>query len=40
MKTTTLCLVSFGSAKALTRDGQGAEFLELMIVNGKYPTAG
>lgn len=40
MKTTTLHLVSFGSARALTKDGLGTEFLEVMIQNGKYPALG
>lgn len=40
MKMTKLRLVSFGSAKALTRDGMGEVFIELDIQNGKYPTAG
>lgn len=38
--TTTLRLISFGSAHALTRDGAGVEHLELNIRNGKYPTEG
>lgn len=40
MSTFKLRLVSFGSAKALTRDGMGEEFLEVQIRNGLYPTAG
>lgn len=40
MKTTKLRLVTFGSAKALTRDGMGEVFIELDVQNGKYPTAG
>jgi len=40
MKTIKLRLVRFGSAKTLTRDGGGLQFLEANIRNGKYPTAG
>ena len=40
MKTTKLRLVSFGSAKTLTRDGAGVQYLEMNIRNGKFPTAG
>ncbi|MDP3656948.1 MAG: hypothetical protein Q8R45_08300 [Brevundimonas sp.] len=40
MTTTKLNLVSFGCARALTRDGAGVEHLELNIRNGKYPVAG
>ncbi|MFW2345727.1 MAG: hypothetical protein ACN4EU_10520 [Brevundimonas mediterranea] len=40
MKTTTLRLVSFGSARALTRDGMGTEFNEVKIADSLYPPAG
>ncbi|MET3836177.1 hypothetical protein ABIB58_001518 [Brevundimonas sp. UYEF29] len=40
MKTITLRLVSFGSAKALTRDGMGALFEEAGVKNGIRPTEG
>lgn len=40
MKTTKPRLVSFGSAKALTRDGLGAQFIEGAVRNGMYPTGG
>lgn len=35
-----LRLVSFGSAKALTRDGLGIQFMEGAVRNGLYPTGG
>lgn len=40
MTTTKLRLISFGSAKALTRDGAGVEYLEMNIRNSKFPTLG
>ena len=40
MKTTALKRVSFGSAKALTRDGLGIQFMEGAVRNGLYPTGG
>jgi hypothetical protein len=40
MKTIKLTLVSFGAARALTRDGLGAEFIEGTVRNGQYPTEG
>ncbi|MEH6664497.1 MAG: hypothetical protein V7678_06570 [Brevundimonas sp.] len=40
MKTIKLTLVSFGAARALTRDGLGAEFNEVRINDSLYPPAG
>lgn len=40
MPTTKLRLVSFGSAKALTRDGLGVMFEEAGVRIGLYPTEG
>lgn len=40
MTTLVLRIVSLGSARTLTRDGLGAEFIEGQVRNGMYPTAG
>ncbi|CAM2831989.1 hypothetical protein [Brevundimonas diminuta] len=40
MNTFKLRLVSFGSAKALTRDGMGEEFIEGLVRDSLYPPAG
>ena len=40
MKTTVLKLVSFGSAKALTRDGMGTRYNEVHIADSLWPAAG
>lgn len=40
MKTTKLRLVSFGSAKALTRDGLGVQFMEGTAKISLYPNGG
>jgi hypothetical protein len=37
MKTQTLRLISFGSARALTRDGEDGPHFELMIVKSRTP---
>ncbi|MFA4952494.1 hypothetical protein [Brevundimonas sp.] len=40
MKTTTLIRVSFGSAKALTRDGLTGPYTEVKIQDSLFPPAG
>lgn len=40
MKTTLLTRVSFGSAKALTRDGFQGDYTELRVNDSLYPPAG
>lgn len=40
MTTKTLTLVSFGSARALTRDGLGTQFMEGAVRIGLYPSEG
>lgn len=40
METSKLRLVSFGSAKALTRDGLGTMFEEAGVKIGRYPSEG
>lgn len=37
MKTTPLVLVSFGSARALTLDGQPGDFIELAVLPSRTP---
>lgn len=38
MKMKTLRLVSFGDARALTRDGEVGPYLELMIIQSRTPA--
>lgn len=40
MTTSKLRLVSFGSAKSLTRDGMGLIYEEGGVKNGRFPTEG
>ena len=40
MKTTRLIRVAFGSAKALTRDGNIGDFTEVLANDSQYPPAG
>lgn len=37
MKTTKIVLVSFGSARALTLDGQPGEYIELAVFPSRTP---
>lgn len=36
----TLQRIRFGSARALTRDGNGGEWMELILADSEYPPAG
>lgn len=40
MKTTILNRVTFGSAKALTRDGVGGRYTEILANDSEYPPVG
>lgn len=40
MKTITLTRVSFGSARALTRDGIGGQYTEVLANDSERPPAG
>ena len=40
MKTTLLRRVTFGAAKALTRDGIGVQYTEVRLFDSEYPPAG
>lgn len=40
MKTTAFVRISFGRARALTRDGMGTTWNEVHIADSLYPPAG
>lgn len=40
MKTITLLRISFGGARALTRDGMGDIYTEVHIADSLWPAAG